>query len=187
MELKKLIAKKEEAIFGGKMQVFAYWNDSNTVSIDILKCENVPQKGVQCCGTIGLSETDIGLVSGGKELRVEILGASDIKDEVFENIIASSAFAVMQSHKCFPGYILEDVVTQYIDDSDMKHVLLVEPFLWENTESFTYQNKQIAWLMTVPISDREMAYADTRGLDALEDLFEENEIDVYDLYRESVI
>lgn len=41
--------------------------------------------------------------------------------------------------------------------------------------------------MTVPISDREMAYADTRGLDALEDLFEENEIDVYDLYRESVI
>lgn len=187
MEINKAVAQRELQILGGKPKVNRYWNQSEDKNVDVLKCMDVPQKGVQSCATIGVNGTDIGLQSGERQLRVEILGASDVVIESFANIVASVAFDIMDSHQCYPGYIAEEVISQYIPESDMKHVLLTDPFLWENAESLLKEDLCVAWLMMVPISDAEYELAKRSGVEELEKVLEEKEIDIYNINRKSVI
>ena len=187
MEVNRIIAKKGLEIFGGIPKVNRFWNNSNTKKIDILKCEDVPQDGIQSCATIGLNNIDIGMSNSNSPLRVEILGASDMKNVKFENIIASVALDIMEQGCCFPGHIIPNIIEQYIDDSEMKHVLLTDPFLWEGAKSFLLDDVYIAWLMVVPISEKEYVYASENGVDELGKVFEENEIDIYNIWRKSVI
>ena len=69
----------------------------------------------------------------------------------------------------------------------MKHILLTDPFLWDDAKSFQHDNILIAWLMAVPISETELLYANNYGVGALEELFDEKDIDIFDLYREPVV
>lgn len=69
----------------------------------------------------------------------------------------------------------------------MKHILLTTPFLWENLINIETDQKVVTWLSLVPISEAELEYLDDNGSDALESLFEENSIDIFDIYRESVL
>lgn len=187
MDGNKIIVKNELSILGKISKVQRYWDDIYTKSIDIFQALNIPQKGVQSCATIGLYKTDIGLISDDKELRAEILGALDISVNVFENIMASIAFEIMDRNKCFPGYMIDYIIPRYIQDSDMKHILITNPFVWEHTESLLLENCYVAWLMAVPISQREYEYAQNKGVDELETIFVEEQIDIYNIYRESVI
>ena len=75
----------------------------------------------------------------------------------------------------------------YIGNSDMKHLLLTYPFLWDNTNSMSFDDFTLAFLMLIPISEREKEYCNENGLDALETIFEEYQIDVFDIYRKSVL
>lgn len=59
----------------------------------------------------------------------------------------------MEFHKCYPGYIVKDIIDQYIQGSDMKHILLTDPFIWKNVDSISIDNICVAWLMAVPISE----------------------------------
>ncbi len=187
MELNKIIAKKEIDFLKGEPSVRRFWNEENTKNVDILKCINTPQKGVQSCATIGLNATNLGLLSSEKSLRCEIIGACDINITLFENILATIAFEIMDLKKCFPGLILSNIVNQYIVNTDMKHILLTSPFLWNDAKSIEVEHKIIAWLLAVPISEKEFSYARERGYDALENLFEKENIDIYNLFRKSVI
>lgn len=189
METNMIVARRLREFVNSPQRppVGRFWDEPEQKSIDVFKGEDVPQKGVQVCATIGLNNTDIGLVFGGLPLRVELIGACDIRIKTFQNMIATAAFKVMDSHRCFPGYIITDVISKYIHDSDMKHFLLRDPFLWEDAESITANGVHIAWLMTVPISDKEFEYACDNGSDALGTIFVQKDIDVYDIYRRSVI
>ena len=70
----------------------------------------------------------------------------------------------------------------------MKHVFFTSPFLWENKlESLKLETKTVNWLLGIPISDAELDYRNENGVDALERLFEEKGIDVFDLERISVV
>ena len=69
----------------------------------------------------------------------------------------------------------------------MKHFLLVPPFLWDGFETLEVGGQAVAWLQAVPISDRERDLAEREGSDSLEDLFERQQIDVFDLDRPSVV
>ncbi len=187
MKKSKTIAQHILKMFGGSPKVNRYYNDGGDKIIDILSCTNVPQKGLQSCASIGLSDTPIGLTVDEKELRTEIVGVSDMRIKTFGNIIASAAFNIMDSHKCHLNYIVENVVNQYIKDTDMKHILLTNPFLWDQAHSINFDNICIAWLMVVPISDSEYDYAKKHGTDALEDKFEEKQIDIFNMFRKSII
>lgn len=187
MDINKIVAQHELQILGGIPKVNRYWNHTEDKNIDILNCMDVPQKGIKACASIGLNNTDIGLQSGERKLRVEILGACDKQIDKFENMVASVVFNIMDSNDCYPGYIAEDIINQYIPESHMKHILLTDPFLWKNTESISIENLCIAFLMIVPISDEELEYAQKMGVEALEKQFEEKEIDIYNIYRNSII
>ena len=62
------------------------------------------------------------------------------------------------------------------------------PFLWDETlRTLTLRDKRVAWLLAVPISDAELRYDERKGPDALESLFENQHIDVFDISRPSVV
>jgi hypothetical protein len=90
MDINKIIAKKELEVIGGKPQVYRFWDEQNIKNVDILSCVERPYSGVVSYATIGLSDYDIGMLIDNKNLRVELLGAIDEKEESFINILASN-------------------------------------------------------------------------------------------------
>ena len=148
---------------------------------------NRPCRGITTYATIGLAEYDIGLMNHDLELRIELLGTCDTSKEFFANILASTAFEIMKLGKCRYGMVVNDVIKKYVQDSDMKHVYLMNPFLWDGFETVNVDMISVAWLLIVPISDAERDYLQQNGFDALETKFEEMEIDIFDIYRNSVI
>lgn len=187
VRINKIIAKKELEVIGGKPNVYRYYDEKNIKSIDILSCIDRPYTGVTSYGTIGLSGYDIGLFSDNKSLRLELLGACDKNNELFANIISTTAFEIMESGKCGYGEIISNVVSQYIQDSDMKHIYLMNAFLWEGFDTIEFEDSKVAWLLIIPISESEKQYALTNGYDALETKFEEMDIDIFNLKRKSVL
>lgn len=70
----------------------------------------------------------------------------------------------------------------------MKHIMFTPPFLWEDKLSrVEIDNRKIYPLLLVPISDKELEYKNKYGTDALEILFENEAIDIFDIKRKSVV
>lgn len=176
-----------------------YWDDAQVTSVDVLFAPDSPLEGVlvpdpvaggvNAFATIGMSDTP--LMMDGKEykVRAELVAADSGRCKTFPNIVATAAFHVMRSgFFCFPGAILPDVVAQYRASRSMRHLLFVPPFPWERKLRTTkVGKKKVAWLMIVPISDRERDFADREGTDALEELLERAEADFLDIRRKSVV
>jgi len=76
----------------------------------------------------------------------------------------------------------------YDQSLTMKHLMFVTPFLWdEELSAIEYESKTVAWLLAIPISETERVYAEEKGYEALEDLFEKKQIDIFDLDRPIVL
>jgi len=50
-----------------------------------------------------------------------------------------------------------------------------------------FPDKKVTWLLAIPISDKERKYAETEGGEKLEELFESENVDFYDLNRQSLL
>ncbi|KPV58254.1 hypothetical protein QJ48_17385 [Paenibacillus sp. A3] len=184
----KVIAKSALNAFGGKPSVSKYWDNNNKSSIDLLSVVNRPFDGVNSYSTIGLSDHSIKYTVDETPLRVEIVGASATGYEDFPNVIATCAFCVINSNYTIAhGETFRDIIKMYYPESDMKHVLFLSPFLWEDLKTLDFPNKKVAWLLAVPISENEYMYAQEKGTDSLEELFEKEQIDIFDLERKSVL
>ena len=70
----------------------------------------------------------------------------------------------------------------------MEHLLFIPPFLWEERlRSISLGQYEVGWLLAVPISEKEMQFAENQGLPALEQILESNNVDILDLERTSVV
>lgn len=186
----KTIARAAAAAFGvDRPPVFKYLHDNSQSYVSILFAPDRPSKGVTAYSTIGVSEHSIGVSVENVPLRVEFVGACASKFEKFPNILATCAFYVINSKfKCKPGVVYRDVIPMYVASSDMKHILFVSPFLWEGKlRTLDLPDKKVAWLLVIPISEAERQYAAEKGEGALETLFEEHQIDIFDLNRSSIL
>ncbi|WP_146551799.1 suppressor of fused domain protein [Rummeliibacillus sp. SL167] len=184
----KIIAKTALHAFGGKPSVSKYWDENNVSNIDMLTTVNRPFDGVSSYSTIGLSDHSIELTVDETPLRIEIVGASATDYEQFPNILASCAFCIINSKfSVSHGKVFRDIIKMYYPNTEMKHVLFVSPFLWEDLKTLEFPNKKVTWLLAVPISENEYLFAQEKGTDSLEELFEQEEIDIFDLDRESIL
>ena len=185
----RLIAKAAANIFGGEAKVIEYWDNARRSSIPILICRDSPDQGLTSCSTIGLSDYNIGYTVEEKNLRVEICGASTSEFEYFPNIISTCAFNIINDKfACYPGAVYRNVVHEYYKDKALKHIVFVSPGMWEHQfENIEFDDKVITWLMAMPITEREFNFLQENSLDALETVFEDNQIDIFDLDRESAI
>jgi len=57
----------------------------------------------------------------------------------------------------------------------------------DKLEDFRVDDKIVNFLLAIPISDHELEFKNKNGSEALEDLFQENEVDVFDLDRKSAV
>lgn len=187
-EENKIIAKRISKQFGGKPSVFKYWDDKNINNIDILMTGDRSYQGVTACSTIGLSDYSIGYTVDEKPLGIEIVGASESGLEKFPNILSTCAFNIINTKlTIFYGEIFKDIINMYYPDSDMEHVLFTSPFLLWDLQSMDFQAKKVAWLLAVPISEKEFQFAEQEGTEALEDLFERKDTDIFDIRRKSLL
>lgn len=184
----RTIAHTAAAVFGGSPKVTQYWDDDEASAVDLLACADQPTGGVTSYATIGLSDTP--LVQDGDEfpVRVEFLGACASNVDFFPNVLSTAAFYVINDGLFVqPGAVFQRVVEMYDPELPMKHLMFVSPFLWGDApNTLELPDKTVAWLLAVPISEAERAYADEHGSDALEDLFAEHDIDIFDIERPSV-
>jgi hypothetical protein len=66
--------------------------------------------------------------------------------------------------------------------------MFLPPFLWEDKlTSLKLASKTVHFLLCVPITEAELAFKIRNGTSALEKLFEEQEINIFDLDRKSVV
>lgn len=185
-ESKAQLAAYLRAVIGGEPRVFRYWDEGRQSHIDIMSAVDRPEHGVTTFVTLGLSDYSIGLNLDHVPLRLEILfTAASLFDHSGE-ILSTCAFNIINSHfKCKPWTIFKDVVHMYRSQSPMRHIMFVDPFLWD-IESQEFPNKYVAWLHAIPISEDERAFSNRMGAEALIRLFETHQIDVFDMDRPSI-
>ncbi len=183
------VAKKLLQVIGGQPKIFNYNDDQEILNVDLYIGEDAPQEGLTTYSTVGLSEYSIGLkLPSGKNVVTEFIGICNSYYEYFANIISDCAFNIISGkYFCRPGAVYPDIIAKYYKGIDMRHIMFSEPFLWDNLSNIEQKDKVITWLMLIPISDAEMQYLKKYGADALETLFEEKNIDVFDLERKSVV
>lgn len=183
----KIIARTVLEALGGKPTVSKYWDENKVSSIDLLEALNRPFDGVTSYSTIGLSDYSIGYSVEEKPLRMEIVGASASMYEFFPNILTTCAFNIINTKFSIShGKMFKDVVRMYYPDNEMEHILFSSPFLWENLNTIDFPNKKVTWLLAVPISTKELLFAEQEGTEALEELFEQKDIDIFDINRNSI-
>ena len=186
---RKNIARSAAAAFEGTPKVTEFTYDFTDNSVGILECANSPVQGVTSYSTVGLS--DFPLMNGDKEYstRLEIVGACATRSDKFANAIADAAAHVHHLRRfCAPGVIFENIVSKYYPENSTQHLLFVPPFLWEERlKTLELDDKKVAWLLAVPVTENELQYAIENGPAALEDLFVEEQIDIYDIARLSVV
>ena len=67
-------------------------------------------------------------------------------------------------------------------------MLFVAPFVWEEPLKTIHADQfEIAWLLGVPISSAEYEFATRNSADKLESMFEDAQVDLFDLRRSSVL
>lgn len=185
----KVIARRAAGVFGGTPKVIRYKDDAEINWVDILSCADRPSPGVTSYATIGMSCHDNQMTSGGKPLRVELLGASDSHMTKFADMLSSCAFNVASGqYSLTPGVIFPDIVSAYEPEATMRHMLFVAPFLWGNEPTeISDDDYTVAWLMAVPVSESEFEYARQHGTDALQDRLEQDDANVLDIHRKPVV
>lgn len=184
----KLVAQRILQAVGGNPKVVEYRDRNENSAIDIFIGTDRPYEEITTYSTIGLSNYGIGLKSPNKEIRVEFVGGCESTYEKFGNVLSSCAFNIINDQfSCKPGTTYPNIISEYYEETSMKHVLFTNPFLWDELGYIDTENVHITWLMLVPISDKEFEFVRNNSAEELEDLFEKNEIDIFDLNRDSVI
>jgi hypothetical protein len=104
------------------------------------------------------------------------------------NILSTCAFYVSKDKwNCQPGSVFMRMVNFYYK-KEMQHIMFVEPFLWaDKLVPLKLESKTVHWLLAVPISESEMQYKIANGFDKLQNLFIDNNVNIFDLDRKSVI
>ena len=189
IQLNKLVFNHLHEVIGLTPKVYSFFDEKNISKIDMYTGVDRPDFGITTYSTIGLSNYPIGLATkNGKELRVEFISLSNSENVDFPNILASCAFHIINdSYSCRPGTVYPDVISTYCADTEMKHIFFTSPYVWDELTNLETEDRLIAWLFAIPISENEFLYQKEHGSNALDELLEEQDVDVLNLHRKSVL
>jgi len=182
-EKQKELYKKLSPMIGIEPRVIKYGDDNDKNYIFIMECPDPIDDKIKFYSTIGLSDYFL------NERKYEILFTGYSNFEEIGNILSSCAFFIINENwKITHGTVFETLVSMYYKDIDMKHVYFTTPYIWEDKlEDFEIQGDKIFFLLGIPISDAELSFKNLNGIDALENLFQEHNIDIFDINRKSII
>jgi antitoxin YqcF len=172
--------------FGTDTKVVRFGDDDGINDCFVVSGVDCPIQGVTSYGSVGLSRTAQRV--GTTDLKVEVLAACASRTPHIDNLVASCVF---ESAKNGTGIIygaqIPGIVTQYGISRTLQHVTFVAPFLWDDLGRLEVAGQTIQCLLMLPISDAEQDFLNSNGIDALEAVLSEAQIDIYDIDRPSAI
>jgi len=188
---RKFVARHTEKIFQGRTEIRAYFNEDESLSVDILTAEDTIEKGIMSLGTIGLSETKL-LYSNGIEFptRVELCAATTTENSLWKNILATATFILAQrGREIMLGEVLENICSEYYPDTKLPHIYLTYPFIWNEGHFIQaeYNGVKINWLQGIVIHDSEKDFIYNNSVEDFEKILLEKEVDTFDLSRSAII
>lgn len=186
----KEVARITATSFGIERPPIAlFHDDARSSAVCILEARNRPEINLTSYGTIGLA--DHALIRNGADygIGVEILGIAKSEYAYFPNILATLAFCVINSKWfCAPGIVFPDAVSMHDESSKMSDIYFTYPFPWSGKFLSTrVVDRTVTWLLAIPISKSETEYLNRYGPQALEKVFDESKINVFDLNREPIV
>lgn len=160
--------------------------------IDIFTCDDPLYPRIKICGTIGVSDHPNKIEMNDnsfKDIPIELLIGGYREFRMLPNILSTAGFYITNNGwECQPGSVFMRIVEMYFETSEMKHIMFTSPFLWEDKlQPLKLETKTVHWLLCIPISDKELEYKMENGTSALEDIFQEKDIDIFDINRKSAI
>jgi len=166
------IARVVAETFGGQPEVFTWWDDGRTTSVDILSCVDSPGEGLTAYATLNLSNHPLREVEN--DLRVELLGACRSATALFPSLLSTCTFNVIEHGAVIgPGVVFPEVTALYDPALAMRHILFTPPFYWnDRPQTLTMPGRTVAWLLALPISDTEFEHVKTKGFRSLLDVME---------------
>jgi hypothetical protein len=181
----KKIAQVVDRVFGGDLLISEHPDISENQKLFTL---SRPQNNnLISFSTVGVSDFQ---PPGNLKppLGVELLGVSE-RNEYGRVLVAAGVYAIRHGWLLSPGTVILGVVAEHMKDLSLPHLLLLEPFLWEDNDfdPLTLSDKTVAWTLGVPISQAEAKYRYDHGFDALEEVFLESQPDFFDLQRPSTV
>jgi hypothetical protein len=180
------LGKFIRSTFGAETKVVRFADDEELNDVFIVSGSNFPIDGVTSYGSVGLSRNAQN--AGETVVKVEIVAACATVTPHIDNLVASCVFdSVRNGSSIVYGACIADIIAQYNISDNLKHVTFVAPFLWQGLDKIIVDGQPVHCLMLLPISDAEKDYLGAHGLDALENLFNEKQIDIYDINRPSVL
>jgi hypothetical protein len=181
----KLWAKHVVSLTPGKPRVTKYWDDGEKYSVDVMTISTGSGK---ICATIGFSQV-VQWPDSNPPIRSEILADLKSSDIKIENVISTAAFYILKDGwRIKPGVVFENIVSWYISDQELKHLLFIEQYQWgEEMSRFEGGTVPIFPLLAVPITDREREFIKEAGIDALQSIWQKQHVDVCDWERSSAV
>ncbi|MCC7704698.1 suppressor of fused domain protein [Janthinobacterium sp. GW460P] len=189
-DYQKEVAKLTAKFFSKeKPPILQFLDEEENTKIYVLKARDSPGPGLTSFATIGLSDHPLYLRGDEFETRTELICACDSNREDFACILATSSFFIVNSKFfCAPGIIFPGIIEMHNLSKTMSDVYFTNPFLWgDKFQSLHINNKNVAWLLAIPISKSETKFAAEFGSEKLEKLFSEEDTDIFDLNRASVV
>lgn len=172
----------------GQWSVTNYHDDTKSHSILIFN--SIDAEGA-LLSTVGLMDVNISAIAD-KELRTEILldhrGRGRARHDA--NVLATIAFYVLKNGwRPSPGVVFEEMVTFYLPETTLPHVLFIPPYQWNDSRMTraTAGEFVIHPLLAVPISESERLIVSSHGYERLQTLWEDSQTDVLDWNRDGKI
>ena len=188
MKQRHLVLSRVQEVFEKPLQFGTFDSDDEQASIEIIKCPDSPFEGVTAYSTLGVYKCQNLLTADNKELNIEFMGICDSRNNWFDGLLSTCAFAMIKGKvRAHPYEVYKDIIPIYQPNIDMKHILLIPPFsLKSDLGTIETDKRVITWLMLNPISENEYTFMQTNGYQKLINAFVEANIDIYDLYRKSI-
>ena len=185
-KFERAVGRHVRARLGSDTRVVRFGDDSRTDDVFIVSGLDCPTSGVTSYGTAGFSTTP--QLNDNREVFVEILGASRSSTSDFDNLVASCVFDCRRNRSpVVYGSVIHGIIDQYAISKTLRHVTFVSPFLWREFEPLNIDQKDVHWLLMLPIADAEATFLTTYGIAALESVFESRQIDIFDPSRTSAV
>ncbi|MGX7666334.1 suppressor of fused domain protein [Flavobacterium pedocola] len=186
------LARAIATTIGLNPNIYTYYDDNQSNSIDILECTDPLDNENRFFCTIGLSDLPVRIYEEAQDFGAEIFIVAKAENEFASRLLSTSSFFIGKDHwEARPGAVFNDLIGLYDKTLEMKHLYFTEPFLWQDKLeqiSAKIEEKNVLFLLAVPISEKELSYKEENGDEALETLlFRTNKIDLLDFNRNSVL
>jgi len=166
-------------------RVFGSKDKFSEEELFVLSSDENPHEGYRSYSTIGLSS--FVHRSGDTKVRLELAGCALEGVENYDNLLASCAYYSISNESCISyGFIIKNIMYDHNLSRSLEHMTFVSPFLWDGMRCRLSDEFTCHWLLALPISSGEANFLIENGIDALERRFEDMNVDVLDLERESI-